>query len=465
VPLRRRAETLFAAAGLACIASQVLLIVLTRGLDHDSAASFWAVLPLILGLAVPTGLLLVAAPWLVRVKPSALVLATLITVGLAMRLAWLGTPPPLEDDYHRYLLDGAVVAHGLDPYAHPPKAFLSPGAVPEAYQRVATGAEATLRAINFPEMRSIYPGVAQAAFALAHVIAPFSFDGLRIVFLGGEIATFLLLLTLLRGLGQSPAWALIYWWNPFVAYVLIGIAHVDALIPPFVLGAVLAMSRDRPATALALLALGAGVKIWPLLLAPMVLWPLLREPRRLLAAGSVLAAVLALAVGPVILSALRPDSGLSAYAGSWSNNNGFYTWIRHGLYLVLGTWPAADQALRPALALATGVTALVVATRGDRTLPSLSERTLIVAAAVFYLSPAQFPWYAVWFLPLAVVCRSWPLLLSSALLPFYYLFFPLWPIWTGMWFFYAAAFIHSLPVLGWLAYGWIQARGRQRAVT
>lgn len=447
-----KSEWLFAAAGLALVAAQLVLIRTTLGLDHDTAQTFAAVAPLILGLAIPGLALIAAGPRLVATPPSPCVLLVLVACGLAMRLAWFGTVPPLEDDYNRYLWDGAVTARGLDPYAYPPVSFINGQAPTDTYRQLASGAETVLNGINFPDMRTIYPSVAQAAFALAHLLAPFSIDGLRVLFLAAEIVTLALLLVMLRGLGLSPLWALAYWWNPLMAAMLVGLIHIDALLPPFVLGALLAMSQARPTLALVLLAFGAGVKIWPLILAPLALWQLRREPHRLVMAGLALAAALAIAVGPVVLSALRPGSGLSAYAAGWANNNGFYAWAHYAVYGLAGSWELAEQLLRSALGLATAATALVLATRGDTSLSSICHRALAICAVLFYLSPAQFPWYAAWFLPLAVLAQSWPLLLASATLPAYYLFFPLWPIHNGAWFFYGAALIHAVPVLGWLAW-------------
>lgn len=458
-----RAETIFAAAGILLIAGQAWLVAATLGLSHSNSAEVAAVLPLILGLAIPTGLLLAGASWIARIPASGFAMATLLAVGVVMRLVWFGTPPPLEDDYHRYLWDGAVVARGLDPYAFAPAALIGEGHGTSAYVKLAQAAQGTLRAINFPELRTIYPSVAQAAFALAHLLAPFKVDGLRFVLLASELVTLWLLVSMLRRLGQSPLWSVLFWWNPLVAFVLVGVAHVDALIPPIVLGAVLAMSLGKPFAALALIALGAGVKVWPLMLAPMVLWPLRRSPKRLITAAVWLSALLALTIGPVLLSALRPGSGLSAYAAGWSNNNAPYAW---GLYLLssaLGSWELGERLLRLMLALATGGLALVVAVRGEPTLRSLCFRALVIAAATFYLSPAQFPWYAAWFLPFAVLCRNWPLLAASALLPTYYLFFPLWPVQNGAWFFYGTAFLHSVPVLGGLLYVWSRDRKRDEA--
>jgi hypothetical protein len=49
----------------------------------------------------------------------------------------------------------------------------------------------------------------------------------------------------------------------------------------------------------------------------------------------------------------------------------------------------------------------------------------MIATLLFYLSPAQFPWYAAWFLPLAAASAGWVPATATIGLPVYYLFFPL----------------------------------------
>ena len=345
-----------------------------------------------------------------------------------------------------------MAAKGLDPYRYAPVELIGGSTVPEAYRLLAVGRQSLLEGINFNDMRSIYPSVAQTAFAVAHLIAPFKVDGLRFVFLGGEIATFALLVRVLREMGRSPLWSVVYWWNPLAAYMTIGLVHVDAIIPPLVIAGLLMHAKGRPYMAVWLLGLAAGVKIWPLLLAPLVIAPLIRTPRKALVACLVLGATLLLAVGPLMWSTLRPGSGLSAYAGGWSNNNGFYAWMLFGMNTLLGSPEASERVLRLSLGAATAVIALAQAFRGDNSIGSIFSRGLIVAASVFYLSPAQFPWYGIWFLPLAALLGNWPLLLASALLPFYYVFYADWVLDGGSVFFYRIAFIHSLPVLAWLLY-------------
>jgi hypothetical protein len=430
-------------AGVAFVVAQLAVLRFTCGLSHQTATTVFAVLPLIAGLALPTALLLLLAPRLTWLEPARTALLIVFLAGLTLRAVWFGAAAPLEDDFQRYLWDGAVVASGLNPYGHAPEQVFGTAQIPAGYEAIAAAGRRTGEAISFPDLRTIYPSTAQASFALAHWIAPFSIDGLRLVFLAAEIATFLLLILWLRELDASPLWSVLYWWNPTVAYCLVGIAHVDALVPPFVLGALLMAHRGWSSVATALLAAAAGVKIWPLLLVPLVLMRGGKNPRRLGVAAVVSAVVLAAAIGPLLVSAIRPGSGLTAYASSWGNNNAFFAWTAYLLGGALGE-DAGQRALG-----AVG-TALTVALRAQPGASGLLSAGLTVAAVVFYLLPAQFPWYAAWFWPLAVLLRNWPLLLASATLPFYYLFYPFWAWGQGDAYFFGAAFLHSVPVLGWL---------------
>ncbi len=53
----------------------------------------------------------------------------------------------------------------------------------------------------------------------------------------------------------------------------------------------------------------------------------------------------------------------------------------------------------------------------------LCERCLLVVAALFLLSPTQFPWYYIWMLPLLAIRPRASLLSLTVLLPLYYLRF------------------------------------------
>ena len=48
----------------------------------------------------------------------------ILALGIIMRFAAILAEPILEDDYHRYLCDGAVSANGLNPYLYSPQDVL-----------------------------------------------------------------------------------------------------------------------------------------------------------------------------------------------------------------------------------------------------------------------------------------------------------------------------------------------------
>lgn len=475
----------FVAVCAILLAGQAGLVAIAPALAGAKPTTFAEVLPLIGLLSSTATVGLLAALIANRVgregaasiwhRPQPGVLTIGILTGLVMRLVWLGAPPPLEDDFYRYLWDGALTAHGLNPYGVAPDGIAAASASDPALARLANAAGDVLARINFPDLITIYPGTAQLAFAMAYLVKPFSADGLRIVFLLSDVCALAILLALISKLGASPLNALLYWANPLVVFATMGVVHVDALIVPLVLGAVLAAVWGRPLWCAAALALAAGVKLWPVLLAPLLLLAAVRaRPEGRLQAGAAALAVfsvLTLALtGPLALSATRPGSGLAAYAASWYINNAPYAWASYGLYLGFGESAAAQSALRMAVAAAAAcvaVWAAVTALAGLNALTGreIAARALLVSAAIFYLSPAQFPWYALWFLGLAAALASFPLLAASITLAAYYAFFPLWETGRGNTFQYGVAFLHSLPVWLWLALSFRQDRDQHRRQT
>ena len=131
-------------------------------------------------------------------------LAWILLAGMAMRLVFLGTQPILEDDYNRYLLDGAVVASGHNPYTVSPEAIFEGKTGETQLDRFSEdpGAAAILERINYPGLKTVYPPVAQAAFALAHWLSPWSLDAWRLVLLACDIAIFATIVGLLGTLGR-----------------------------------------------------------------------------------------------------------------------------------------------------------------------------------------------------------------------------------------------------------------------
>lgn len=455
---RASPEVVLLLVAAALVASQVTIVAYAVRLGHDPAATVATVTPIVLLLAIPSLLGVLATP-LLDARPSTMpAMIAMIATGLAMRAAYAGAPAVLEVDHFRYLFEGALVASGLDPYTIAPADAASPAPLSGALAQIARDGRAVITQVIFPELRSIYPGTSQALFAIAHVILPWSLDGLRIVMGVCEAATLVLLITALRRMGRSPLLAALYWCNPLAVFTLTGQAHVDAAIPPLLVGALLAARAGRAAGTGLLLGLAVGVKIWPLLLAPLLARALPPDRRSRVVAAVVFTVTCAVVLGPLLWSMLAPASGLVAYAGGWAVNNGFFAWTAWMLDQATPDGANAERILRLGLALTAGFVALWVARRPVSDLADLATRTLVVTATLFYLSPAQFPWYANWFLPFAAVLACRPLLLASALLPIYFYYSPLLHRDAVDAFLYGLAFLHAVPVFAWLAWRWLARR-------
>ncbi len=386
--------------------------------------------------------------------PKGPLLGFIVIVGLLARLLMLGSAPLMEDDYQRYLWDGALSAHGHNPFLTAPQTVYDGLSGHKDLEQLAKRSGRVLERVNHPELRTIYPPVAQAAFALAHQISPFSLTAWRGLAIGFELAALALLLLLLRLLGKSPLWLSLYWWNPLVIKELINSGHMEFLLVPLLLGALWAAIRQRPVLIAFLLALAVGVKIWPALLLPLYLRPFLATPKKIVLPVLVFTSMLGLMATPVLMAGLDQSSGFVAYTELWKTNNALVPalegLVRYGLDLFAtdGQYPhLAALIVRAFIALLLAAIAIGVAWKKPLTARDFALRTLLVCAAMFLLSPAQLPWYAVWFAPFLVFYPFIGLTLLVPLLQIYYLsfyiavnnltdavgFVPVLAIWLPVW--------------------------------
>ncbi|MGD9866814.1 MAG: glycosyltransferase 87 family protein [Hyphomicrobiales bacterium] len=439
------------AAGV-LLAGTAAFTTASHGFGHDIAVRDMPVTALSLSLAAAGALFLLILPLLrqsaalpARTRSALLVL--IAAAGLAARLMLLASEPVLEDDYQRYLWDGGVTASGLNPYAASPAAALA--ALPETeLGQLAAASGDVLGRVNHPHLRTVYPPVAQGVFALAHRLSPWSLTAWRAVTVALELSAFALLIVLLRDVGRSPLWATLYWWNPIPLKEIANSAHMDVILLPLLLGALVLANRGRLLGAGASLLLAAGVKLWPVLLLPLIWRPLIRQPGRLSAALA-MAALAGLAIAaPFIITGLNGTSGLLAYMQSWKTNSALTPVLEAAAGAIAPSGDHGSALLaRMAAGVALGALALWTARTEWRGASELADKTLLLAAAMFLLSPAQFPWYYLWLLPLLAIRPVRGLLLLTATLPLYYLAFHflargegeifqgqvVWLIWLPVW--------------------------------
>ncbi|MEO0983185.1 MAG: glycosyltransferase 87 family protein [Pseudomonadota bacterium] len=370
--------------------------------------------------------------WLApRVPDTRRTLIVIFLTGAAMRALMVASLPVLEDDSYRYLWDGAVAAHGVDPYANAPvdaspiDSFGNPRAAVEdadleTLRGLAEAAPEVHRRINFPYVKTIYPPVAQAGFAIAHWLSPFDLTSWKLVLFAVDIGAFALLTRLLAQMGKSRVWTTLYWWNPIVLVQVFGAAHMDGLLAPFILGAALLANRDRPAWTGLALAGAAAVKFWPLLLAPALARRWLFQWRSLIVFGAVLGAATLLLLWPQLRHLTDPATGVAVYSESWRRNAFLFAVLEDGAF----AW-AADpgRVARVFVAAAVSGFALWMAWKSPPDGSAAPTAMLAAAAALFFLSPTGYPWYFVWLAVLLPMAPSYGIAALSATLPLYSLRF------------------------------------------
>ncbi len=375
----------------------------------------------------------------------------MIIVGLVLRVMLLWSTPALEDDVYRYLWDGGVVISGHNPYAIAPSAAAEAGTAPDVIKQLAEQAGLIHTRINHPNLRTIYPPVAEVAFALAHLAEPWSLISWRLICLGAEIATLTLLLALLSTLDRSALWATLYWWNPIVIKELINSAHMEAILMPLLLAALLLAVRKRPVAATTMLSLAVGAKLWPIILAPLVLRPLLDHPARLIAALAIMGGACLLWAAAPFMAGFGDDSGFVAYATAWQTNSALTPTLQHLFRLLLTPFGASPEFAGRAVRVCTGLVvagvAVYFAAKPVAGPADLISRATLIIATLYLLSPAQFPWYLIWLQPLLSLhpIRGW--LIATPLVAIYYASFyfhgqgtywifrdiVVWAIWLPIW--------------------------------
>lgn len=396
-------------------------------------------------------------------------------IGAAMRLLFASSQPILEDDFYRYLWDGALTAHGYNPYTTRPADALAEGnGIPIAIAELARESHPILARVNHPELGTIYPPVAQFFFAIAHWIAPWQTAGLRVLYYLADCAVFALLLALLGQLNRAPALVLIYWWNPLCAKELYNSLHMDILLLPWLLVALLVLLRGRPALASGALALATAVKLWPILVLAPLLATLRTRPRAILACAAVFATTAMVLLAPMVATRLLGgSSGLAAYSTRWEMNDALFLvfpWTLDHVASLLGHEMTRGDLHRGGKAIAACVLLLILfgtcrrlaamEVEAPNRKHQVATAVLIVVAALFLLSPTQFPWYFTWIAPLLVLVPSRALLLLTFTLPLYYLKFYLDARGQVQLFHHGIVWLEYVPV--WLLLVWDWGRGPRR---
>lgn len=350
-------------------------------------------------------------------------LGILIALGLSFRAIFFGSTTIYEDDWNRYLWDGVVVTQGQSPYIYSPDDILL-NENPEQTQTLNNLSEYydnVLRKINNKHLTTIYPPVAQVAFALAALIETMNLDALRFIFLLSEAIAMFLMIKALTLYDRSPLWFGLYALNPLLIFSAFNAAHMDILLVPFLIGIVIAM-RKNPYIAAILLSAAAAVKIWPLLLAPIIFRPWRRDLKIYITCAFITAGLSLVLLWPMI-STMGDTSGLSAYSSQWQRSSFIYPRLEKGLDLIVINSGTIARLMVALILIGLSLWRGLISPIG--TLAQRPGELMLITLALYLLSPTGFPWYLIWVLAFMPFLPLYGLALLCTLTPLYYVRFGL----------------------------------------
>jgi len=408
-----------------------------------------------------------AAVWLVagRKVDDRRSFLTLVAFGLLFRALLFPSQQIQEDDIYRYLWDGKVFAHGVNPYAYAPAEvqqyqefrISEPERFSATYDEESQKelerlnrlkwesrqALTVLDRVNHPDVPTIYPPLAQFVFAATAMLKADSIGAMRMAFLLFDLAVLGFLVLLLRALGKNPNLCLIYFWSPLVIKETFNSTHLDIIGIALLTGSIYFLVARRHALATVFLGLSFLGKLYPIILLPLYLQQAalqvpaatrLQAARRILSLTLLFAAVVILGYLPFMGTGLKTFEGLKTFSTYWQSNDSLFSLLVYffrdilklggeGQTFLSQSWPTL-AAKATVFALLVFCLAWLLFRRRATDQDTAAIRPLfVIMALVFVLSPVQNPWYLLWLVPFLCIYprRAWILLTGLAGL--YYLDF------------------------------------------
>ena len=377
--------------------------------------------------------------------PPAYVKRALIVIllgGIAFRLIALPSEPSLSTDMYRYVWDGRLTIHGINPFRWAPNA-----------PNLRHLRDPIWEAMEYKVYQTIYMPVSQAVFAACYALFKTNLIGYKLVYTLFDLGICGLLTVILRAMGKSPLQVIWYAWCP-LPITEVSIAGHQDVVGVFFLMLTFVLLLRRRTVWLAGVALVCAVltKGFALMLIPLMV--------RNYGKRFALAAAVSMIYFGMPLFVYLPQflHGMDQYLQTVHVNSSFCGWANMALakvtvhhyeiatklsdviILIAATWAAWRRVdvpgnARPSDALddQSGSRSLTGA-RLDGYADVL-RRSFIVLAVILMVVPTLFPWYLIWvlpFMPLVGKRPSWAfiaLVCTVGLLYTYYISIrPFW--WT-----------------------------------
>ncbi|HUI30537.1 MAG TPA: glycosyltransferase 87 family protein [Candidatus Acidoferrales bacterium] len=352
----------------------------------------------------------------------------LIITGLVLRLVLIPIHPIGSDDFYRYLWDGKVIANGINPYRYSP----SDPALTGLHSQILPAR------VNFADMKTIYPPLAEILFYLAYRISGENFLGIKLLLFVFDIMTLFGIFMIVRKLNLSRKNILLYALCPLPLFQFFVDGHMDGFGLPLLVFGILFYITDKKLLSYFLIGLSICIKPLALIVIPIFVFSE-RGMLNRLKVVTVPIAVCVLLYLPFLFSG-SPFQALITFTENWTFNGVVFD--------LLNSFLNDNQRTRAVCALLLLVLyAPIVLSRKE-----LLTKIYLSVFLLMIFSPVVHPWYLSWLAILLPLHPRWSgiafvslISLTSFTLVTYQL--------TGVWKDYLAVLLFEyVPVLSMFLY-------------
>ena len=339
-----------------------------------------------------------AAFILLSKKASTESINSLLIVSIIFRLIFIIAIPNLSDDFYRFIWDGRLINHHINPYLILPSSLNS---LALAQFNLAD----LYPYLNSPNYFTIYPPLNQLVFAASTYFFPHGLLGsvilIRVFLILADIGSIIFIRKILRKLALPASNVLFYALNPIVIIELAGNLHFEGLLIFFFLISLWFVIENKPIYSSLSLGFSIAVKLVPLIFLPLIV-------RKIGLKKSIIFCCITLSVFlasfiPFASTELFQNvfSSIDLYFQKFEFNASIYYLIRYIGYLIKGynIIHVSGVVLSIVTALFIGLTAIFFKRKNNQ---QFFNKLLLISSGYLFMALVIHPWYVIIPLTLSV---------------------------------------------------------------
>lgn len=317
----------------------------------------------------------------------------IIIFSIIFRVILISLKPALSHDIMRFLWDGRLIFHGINPYLY----------TPESSELDALKDVAYFIDYEFKHTLTVYPPIAQFIFGVAYFFTDGNPFGIKLLTTIFDLMNIFILTLLIKTVNPKNLLSgiIIYAWSPLLIIESTGNGHIEPIPIFFILLSLLLLVRSRIRLSSISYSSACLSKLFPIILLPIFLMHTKNFSRGKIKKFFVWFIITSsIFLIPVLLS-----SGLNLlHQIFWYSQNITYNSSLYRIIEFLFPFPSTVNIARIITYSAFIVTGfLLLRNKNLTSFIEFAEGCLLLFGLFLLFAPAVFQWYLIWLLPFIAI--------------------------------------------------------------